>query len=98
MDRLVNFLFRWNKLRLAIFNEVHIYDKLRAMFDDPKASTTSSSIYSDIDGWRGWHKSLSIGRYYFNDIPEDAFMDAWNELHLMEVRAFQLEFDLDEVW
>ena len=98
MDKFVNFLFKFDTLRNAIFDEVHMYDMLKERLEDPEAMTIGSHLYPDYDGWRGWSKSLTINRYYFNDIPEKNFILAHNEIELMEFRAMQLEFDLDEIW
>ena len=84
IDRLVNTLFRWDRLREAIFVEVHMYDYLDNIMKDPEAMKTGSSYWPDIDGWRGWSHNEDTDKYYFNDIPEDNCMDAMNELDQME--------------
>lgn len=98
MDSLVNFLFRWNRLRNALIEEVHMYDRIDKILSDPKQMQTASCIYLDFDGWRGWTKNVDINKYYFNDIPEDSLIKAYEELDLMESRSYQIEFDVDEVW
>jgi len=96
IDWLVNKLFWWTRLRNAIFAEVHMYDQLDQIMSDPESMKIGSSFYPDVDGWRGW--SITNNTYYFNDIPEDTVIDAFNELNLMETRSMQLEFEYDEIW
>lgn len=98
IDWLVKKLFLWTPLRTAIFDEVYMYKMLEEYDKDPEKRSIGSALYCDEDGWRGWSKSLSINRYYFNDVPEKNFMSAFNELELMEIRGMQLEFELDELW
>jgi hypothetical protein len=98
IDRIVNFLFRWDSLRNAIIDEVHMYDNIDKILSDPKEMQIASCVYPDSDGWRGWTKNIDINRYYFNDIPEDSLMDAHEQLRLMEIRSYKIEFDTDEIW
>jgi len=92
---LVNKLFWWTPLREAIFAEVHMYDSISELMSDPESMKTGSSSYTDIDGWRAYSKSLISNVYYFNDIPEESLMKAFEQLQLMEIRSFQKEFDTD---
>jgi len=91
MDRIVNILFRWDRLRDAIFAEVHFYDHLDEVIKD----TTPGSLYwNDGDGWRSWTYSAGRKKYYFNDIPEDnlgyAMTYTWESLGP--------EIDITEEW
>jgi len=82
-----------------LVNKLLWYVPLRKeMFSDNKAFSIGSKFYYDIDGWRGWSKSVDIDRYYFNDIPVDSVIGTFKELELMEVRSMHREFDLDEIW
>lgn len=98
MDSIVSLLFRWDKLRNAIIDEVHMYDEIDKVLSDTESRQIASSVYSDMDGWRGWTINTDINVYYFNDIPEDSCMKAYEQLNLMEIRAYRLEFDIDEIW
>jgi len=77
MDRLVNWLFRWERLRTAIFNEVNMYNSLTRIMADPEEMKTATAMWEDVDGWRGW--SIRDNKYYFHDTAEKDLMD------LMEV-------------
>lgn len=69
MDRLINFLFKWDSLRLAIFSEVDWYNSISRTLADPEAMKTASVMWCDPDGWRGWNIK-DDGTYYFHDLPE----------------------------
>jgi hypothetical protein len=85
IDRLVNALFKWERLRAALFVEVHMYDRLDHIMADPEAMEIASSFIPDFDGWRSWSLNKDKGRYYFNDIPEDNMMAAIERLEDMEL-------------
>ena len=91
MDRVVNLLFRWDRLRNALMDEVYLYDMLKERLKD----TAPGSLYwNDGDGWRSWTYSEERKKYYFNDIPVDNLSDAMNYTY----ESLGYEFDLDEVW
>lgn len=96
IDRLVNTLFRWTRLRKALFEEVHMYDYLDDLMSDPEAMKIASSHWPDIDGWRGWSLNEDTNRYYFNDIPEKNCIDAMLELDYME-NPRRVGFGYDEL-
>jgi hypothetical protein len=83
IDRLVNTLFRWGRLREALFAEVHLYDYLDKIMADPESMKTGASYWPDIDGWRGWSQDEETNKYYFNDVPEENCMDAIKALEEM---------------
>ena len=85
IDRLVNTLFKWDRLREALFAEVHLYDYLDKVMADPESMKTGSLYWPDTDGWRGWSQDEDTNKYYFNDIPEDSCMDAIKALEEMNV-------------
>ncbi len=93
LEILVNAIFRWKRLRLAIFDEVHMYDHLDKILADPEAMAIGSSFWPDVDGWRGWTKEGN--KYYFNDIPEENIIDAITQLDKM---SEFVEFTQDELW
>ena len=84
IDWLVNRIFWWAPLRDAIFDEVHMYDRLNHIMADPEAMEIGSSFIPDFDGWRSWSYNKDKGRYYFNDIPEKDMMSAIERLEDME--------------
>jgi hypothetical protein len=84
IDWLVNRIFWWAPLRDAIFDEVHMYDRLDHIMKDPEAMEIGSSFIPDFDGWRSWSHNKDKGRYYFNDIPEEDMMSAIERLEEME--------------
>lgn len=71
MDRLINLLFRWDKLRLAIFEEVHLYDLITERMNEP----ASINIWQEKDGWRTWEFWPEINRYIFNDVPRETMLE-----------------------
>jgi len=83
IDRLVNTLFRWGRLREALFAEVHLYDYLDKIMADPESMKTGASYWPDTDGWRGWSQDEETNKYYFNDVPENNCMDAIKALEEM---------------
>ena len=76
MERIVDLLFRWRPLRLAIFNEVDWYNSITRTLNDPEEMKIASAIWCEADGWRGWNER--DGRYYFHDIPEKSISDIMN--------------------
>lgn len=74
MDRLINFLFKWDSLRIAIFAEVDWYNSISRTLADPEAMKTASAMWCEPDGWRGWNMK-DDGTYYFHDLPEKGIGD-----------------------
>lgn len=74
IDKIVNLIFRWEKLRLAIFAEVDWYNSISRTLADPEAMKTASAMWCEADGWRGWHIK-DDGAYYFHDLPEKGIGD-----------------------
>jgi len=71
IDKLVNFLFRWGNLRLALFNEVHMYDLIAERLNEPAVL----NIWRDLDGWYSWEYNEELNRYIFNDIPRNTMLE-----------------------
>ena len=84
IDWLVNKLFWWTPIREAIVSEVHMYDYISNITNDPKSMEVASSFIPDFDGWRSWSFNEDNGRYYFNDVPEENMMSAMSALSDME--------------
>jgi hypothetical protein len=74
MDRLVNFLFSFNRLRTAIFAEVDWHNSITRTLNDPDSMKTVSAYWCEEDGWRGWTLKDN-GNYFFYDIPEKSLSD-----------------------
>ena len=89
IDWLVNRIFRWDPLREAVTDEVHMYDQIGRTLADPNAMKTASVIWWEPDGFHGWVYNEDKKRYFFNDIG-GMMMDTLN----LEWKG---EFDLDEV-
>lgn len=70
----INQLFKWKKLRLAIFAEVDWYNSISRTLADPESMRTASAMWCEPDGWRGWN-TKDNGTYYFHDLPEKSLYD-----------------------
>lgn len=84
MERIVNILFKWGKLREALMSEVHMYDQLGRLLNDPDSMKTGSLYWPSTDGWRGWTHNEDLNKYFFNDIPEHGLSEAMQALNKME--------------
>jgi hypothetical protein len=93
MDRLVNLIFSWERLRNAVTEEVHLYDDLGKRMAEYNPDHNSVFWY-DWDGWRSRSFSPERNKYYFNDIAEMSLMNAMN----YAFESVGPEFDIDEVW
>lgn len=71
---LVDQIFKWDKLRNAIFAEVDWYNSITRIWEDPEDMKTSVAMWCEEDGWRGWGIKDN-GNYYFHDIPEKGLGD-----------------------
>ena len=74
VDKIVNFIFRWEKLRFAIFDEVNLYNSFTRILNDPESMETATALWDEGDGWRGW-TIKDDGNYYFHDLPEKSLSD-----------------------
>ena len=74
IDWLIRQLFKWQPLRLAIFNEVNFYNSITRIMADPEEMKTATAIWDENDGWRGW-TIKDNGNYYFHDVPEKGIGD-----------------------
>ena len=81
METLVNWLFKWSRLRSAIFAEVDFYNSLTRLMKDPESKKIASAFWDEGDGWRGW--TIEEDKYYFNDIPEHDLFGCMEELEAM---------------
>jgi hypothetical protein len=83
IEKIVNLLFRWGSLREAIMDEVYLYDTFGRIMRT-EANSVASTFWAESDGWRGWTYNESMNRYFFNDIPENGMIEAWQELETLE--------------
>jgi hypothetical protein len=74
IDNIVNLLFKWDRLRYAIFSEVDLYNTVTRIMADPEASSIATAMWDEGDGWRGW-TIKDNGSYYFHDVPEHSLGD-----------------------
>lgn len=74
ISSLVDSIFKWQRLRTAIFAEVDFYNSISRTLKDPEAMKTVSAIWCEPDGWRGWNLK-DDGTYYFHDLPEKGIAD-----------------------
>lgn len=85
IDWLVRQLFKWDRLRTALFSEVNMYNSLTRIMADPEEMKTATAMWEDVDGWRGW--SIRDNKYYFHDTPEKDLMDLMEVLWREESNA-----------
>ena len=74
IDWLIRQLFKWQPLRLAIFDEVNMYNSITRIMADPEEMKTATAMWDEGDGWRGW-TIRDNGNYYFHDVPEKGIGD-----------------------
>jgi hypothetical protein len=72
IDKIVELLFKSDRLREALFTEVNFYNSITRITKDPESMKTASAFWDEGDGWRGW--TIEGNKYYFNDIPEHDLM------------------------
>ena len=87
IDWLVNKIFRWEPLRKAIFEEVHMYDHLDSVMNDPESMQTGSLCWMEGDMWYGWKYNSNAKRYYFDDIGNKSLIGLWEDQWLREADA-----------
>jgi hypothetical protein len=81
---LVNKLFWWSPLRDAIFDEVHMYDHIDSIMNDPDSMNTGSLSWMEGDMWYGWTYNSNARRYYFDDIGNKSLIGLWEDQWLRE--------------
>lgn len=87
IDWLVHKLFWWAALRKAIFDEVHLYDHLDTIINDPEGMKISSSSWMEGDTWYGWSYDSNENRYYFDDIGNKSLIGLWEDHFLKKADA-----------
>jgi hypothetical protein len=91
IDWLVSRIFRWDSLRNAIFDEVHLYDELNKRIKEYKNEEPTNLTWSEGDTWYGWTYNKDKKRYYFDDIGNISIMGLWEDQWLKEADADQLD-------
>ncbi len=74
MDWLVRQLFKIKPLKIALFEEVELYNSITRIMADDESSKIACALWCEEDGWRGWNIKED-GRYYFHDVPEHTLGD-----------------------
>lgn len=80
IQRIIDFLFRWESLRDAIYAEVDWRNSINRTLEDPESMKTAASMWCENDGWRGWYIKDN-GNYYFHDVPEKSISDIFEVIH-----------------
>lgn len=83
IDWIIDQLFRWDRLRVAIFSEVDWYNSISRTLADPEAMQVVNAMWCEPDGWRGW-AIKDDGTYYFHDIPENSISDIFKTIYNKE--------------
>ena len=76
IDNIVNLLFRWDRLRDAIFAEVHFWDEIDKARDEP----TTNLTWEENGKWYGWTLQEMHKIYLFDDVGHDSMTDLWESL------------------
>ena len=79
IDWLIRQIFRIDPLRIALFQEVDMYNSITRIMADDESSKIACAIWCDQDGWRGWNIKED-GTYYFHDIAEHSLGDIMREI------------------
>jgi hypothetical protein len=79
LDWLIRQMFKVAPLRVALFEEVDMYNSISRIMADDESSKIACTIWCDEDGWRGWNIKED-GSYYFHDIPEKSVGEIMNEV------------------
>ena len=85
IDYLVGLIFKWDNLRRAVIDEVHMYDSVgMAMLD----SSRKNLSWTEEDGlWRGWIFSEELNKYFFDDAGHDDFLELFESNIEWEIAA-----------
>jgi hypothetical protein len=81
IDKLIRAIFRWDRLRESIFDEVMLYQSVtKAMVDRDREHPTNLTWADEENGlWKGWTYNSSTKRYYFDDIGNESLMGLWED-------------------
>ena len=84
IEWMVQKLFWWTSLREAMFNEVHMYDKLAETIKEYKEEGPTNLTWAEGDTWYGWNYNPEKKRYYFDDIGNKSLIGLWEDQWLRE--------------
>jgi len=76
IDWLVNVLFKSDRLRQAIFAEVHMYDEIERALKEP----TTNLSWEEGGLWYGYTYNEMHKTYLFDDIGHESLTDLWDSL------------------
>ena len=76
IDRVVNWLFKWDRLRDALFAEVHFYDQIEAAMNEP----TTNLTWEENGKWYGYTLNEMHNIYLFDDTGHESMTDLWDNL------------------
>ena len=85
IDRLVNLIFRWDRLRDALFIEVHFYDEIDRAMKEP----TTNLTWEEGGLWYGYTLSEEHNVYLFDDIGHETMTDLWESLWARDMEYSQ---------
>jgi hypothetical protein len=87
INYLVNRIFRWDRLRHAVFDEVMLYQSVdRSIWEHSKYGPMNLT-WSEGDTWYGWTYNESNKRYYFDDIGNTSLMGLWEDQWMREAEG-----------
>ena len=87
---LVDRIFRWDPLRKAVFDEVHMYDELDRRIKEYKDEEPTNLTWAEGDTRYGWTYNSNAKRYYFDDIGNESLMGLWEEQWLRETDKIEV--------
>ena len=76
IDWLINRIFSWDKLREALFAEVHFYDEIDKALKEP----TTNLTWEEGGKWYGWTLQEMHNIYLFDDIGYETMTELWDNL------------------
>lgn len=79
IDWIIRQLFKWERLKDALFVEIDWENSITRTLEDPEAMKTAAAMWCEPDGWRGWYIN-DEGVYCFHDIPEKSLSDIFDIL------------------
>ena len=72
-------IFSWTSLREYIVDEVHLYDHLDTIVNDPEGMKIASCSWMEGDTWYGWTHNESSNKYYFDDVGNKSLIGLWED-------------------
>ena len=76
IEWLVDRIFSWDKLREALFAEVHFYDEIKRRMNEP----TTNLSWNEGGLWYGYTYNEMHKTYLFDDIGHESLADLWDNL------------------